>query len=127
MSGTATNTHGAPCWIEHRGNDGVAIRAFYETVLDWTIAELPMKDGSTYYGIMIGEKPVGGFSSLPSEQGCWTAFVTADDVEARFQRAVDAGATALQPPVSVPGVGRMAVFADPSGAQLALITFESPA
>lgn len=125
MSDNPMATHGAPSWIEHRGQDGAAARAFYEKVLGWTIAELPMKDGSTYHGIMLGENPVGGFSSVPAERGGWMTYITVDDVDARFKAALDAGATALQAPFSVPGVGRIASFVDPAGAPLALITYES--
>ena len=125
MSDNPMATHGAPSWIEHSGKDSAAARAFYEKVLGWTIAELPMKDGSTYHGIMVGEKPVGGFSPRPAEQGGWMTYVTVDDADARFKAALEAGATALQEPFSVPGVGRIAVFADPAGAALAVITYES--
>ena len=125
MSDNPMATHGAPSWIEHSGKDAAAARAFYEKVLGWTIAELPMKDGSTYHGIMLGETPVGGFSSAPAEQGGWISYITVDDVDARFEAALEAGATALQAPFSVPGVGRIASFRDPAGATLALITYES--
>ncbi len=125
MSDNPMATHGAPSWIEHQGQDGAAARAFYEKVLGWTIAQLPMKDGSTYHGIMLGETPVGGFSPMPTDQGAWTIYVTVDDVDARFNAALEAGAAALQEPFSVPGVGRIASFRDPAGATLSLITYES--
>ena len=70
---TPMATHGAPSWIEHRGQDGPAARAFYEKVLGWTIAELPMKDGSTYHGIMLGETPVGGFPARPRNKAAGSA------------------------------------------------------
>lgn len=125
MSDNPMATHGAPSWIEHSGKDAAAARAFYEKVLGWTIAELPMKDGSTYHGIMVGEKPVGGFSPRPADRGGWMTYITVDDADARFKAALEAGATALQEPFSVPGVGRIAIFADPAGAPLAVITYES--
>ena len=125
MSDNPMATHGAPSWIEHVGNDRPAARAFYEKVLGWTVAEMPMKDGSTYHSIKIGDKSVGGFSPMPSERGQWLCYITVDDVDARFNAAIDAGGSALQEPFSMPGVGRIAVFADPFGAVLALITYES--
>ena len=125
MSENPMATHGAPSWIEHRGKDSAAARDFYEKVLGWRLAELPMKDGSTYHGIMLGEASVGGFSSVPSEQGGWMVYVTVDDADARFKAAVDAGATPVQEPFSVAGVGRIAVFTDPAGATLSIITYES--
>ncbi|SLN75966.1 VOC family protein [Oceanibacterium hippocampi] len=125
MSSEPMMTHGAPSWIEHHAKDGAAARAFYEKVLGWKIAELPMQDGATYYGIMVGEHPIGGFSPMPADRGSWVSYITVDDVDARFKKAVAAGAKPLMEPFSVPGVGRMAHFADPAGAVLALITYES--
>ena len=125
MSDNPMAIHGAPSWIEHQGRDGPAARAFYEKVLGWTVAELPMKDGGTYYGIMVGDKPVGGFSPMPAAQGRWLTYITVDDADARLGDAVEAGAAAVGEPFSIPGVGRIAVLADPFGAVLALITYES--
>ena len=118
-------THGAPSWIEFHGSDPAAARKFYESVLDWPVNDMPMQDGSSYPVIAVGETPVGGFSPRPTEDGGWTVFITVDDVDARFKKAVDAGASAVQEPTSMPGVGRMATIRDPQGASIALITYES--
>ncbi len=119
-------THGAPSWIEHTGSDPTAARDFYRQALDWTIGELPMKDGSSYPGILLGEQPVGGISPRPAPTGAWTVYITVDDVDARHQRAIDAGARSVSPPMTMPGVGRMATIEDPFGATIALITYEPP-
>lgn len=118
-------THGAPSWIGHSGPDNVAARKFYEDVLGWNVIDMPMQDGSSYAGIMVGESPVGGFNPQPSPDGAWTIFVTVDDVDARYRKALDAGATSAGEPMDMPGVGRMATITDPQGASIALITYES--
>lgn len=122
MANEPNATHGAPSWIQHSGGDPTAARKFYETVLDWTISELPMKDGSTYAAIAVAGKPVGGFSPIPGEGG-WLPFVTVDDVDKRLAKAKRAGAVVASDASTVPGVGRLAIIADPFGAQLALIDY----
>jgi predicted enzyme related to lactoylglutathione lyase len=118
-------THGHPSWIEFNGSDPAGARKFYESILDWQVNDMPMGDGSSYPVIAIGETPVGGFSPRPAEDGGWTVYITVDDVNARFDKAVKAGATAVSEPTDVPGVGRMATIRDPQGASLALITYEN--
>lgn len=126
MSSNPMATHGAASWIEHKGADPAAARRFYEKVLGWSVAEMPMKDGGTYPGIMVGDAPIGGISPTPSETGAWTIFITVDDVDRRFRSAVKEGATAVQEPFSVPGVGRIANVKDPFGAAIAFIAYEQP-
>ena len=124
MTTSPMATHGAPSWIEHCGADPAAARSFYEKVLGWSVAELPMQDGSSYPGIMVGEAPVGGFRPEPIKDGGWTIFVTVDDVDRRHAAALEAGAKSLSEPMSIPGVGRMATISDPFGAAIAFITYE---
>ncbi|GJM10201.1 MAG: hypothetical protein DHS20C11_24770 [Lysobacteraceae bacterium] len=119
-------THGAPSWIEHNSGAPDQAREFYADVLGWTIADLPMKDGSAYPGVMLGETPVGGISPIPVEQGAWRIYITVDDVDARHAKALAAGAQCAGEPMSVPGVGRMASVTDPFGATIAFITYEAP-
>ncbi len=124
MSNTMT-TPGVAGWIEHTGPDSAATKRFYQDVIGWNVVDLPMQDGSSYPGIMIGEEPIGGFSPMSSEQASWTIYITVEDVDLKTKKAVAAGATLVSGPTDVPGVGRMATIIDPQGAKLALITYES--
>lgn len=122
---TTMTTPGAAGWIQYSGPDNTAAKKFYGDVLGWTIADMPMEDGSSYSGIMVGEGPIGGFSPRPEETGGWTIYVTVPDVDAATQKAKEAGATIVAGPDDYPGVGRMTTMVDPSGARLAMITYES--
>ena len=126
MSTNPMTTHGAFSWVEFHGQDAAAARSFYEKILGWTVAEMPMQDGSSYPGIMVGDQPAGGFSPKPAEGGAWLVYVTVDDVDARTRAAAEAGAEVISEPFSAPGVGRFAVVKDPFGASLAFITYENP-
>lgn len=122
MANESNTTHGAPSWLQHSSKDPAAARKFYETVLDWTVSEMAMKDGSNYPAIVVGGGPVGGFSPMPGNGG-WLTYVTVDDVDARLRKALDAGATLVAEAVTAPGVGRMATIADPFGARIAFIDY----
>lgn len=117
-------THGAFSWVEFQGPDAGAARSFYEKVLGWSVTDMPMQDGSTYPGILIGDQPVGGFSPRPAASGSWLAYITVDDVDARARAAVEAGGQLLSEPMTAPGVGRIAVVQDPFGAAVAFMTYE---
>ncbi len=125
MSTSAMQTHGAPSWIQHHGGDPAAARKFYENVLDWQVNDMPMQDGSSYSAITVGDAPVGGFMPMPMPAGAWMIYITVDDVDARFGKALDSGAEAVSEPADFPGVGRMATIKDPFGASIALITYEN--
>jgi predicted enzyme related to lactoylglutathione lyase len=122
MANGPNSTHGAPSWLQHSSRDPAAARKFYETVLGWTVSEMPMKDGSNYPAIVVAGAPVGGFSPMPGEGG-WLTYITVDDVDARVAKAKAAGAKIIAKAMTVPGVGRMATIADPFGARLALIDY----
>lgn len=117
-------THGAFSWVEFQGEDVTSARSFYENVLGWQIAEMPMQDNTTYPGIMVGEQPVGGFAAHSGAQGSWLPYVTVDNVDQRTRAAKDAGGEILSEPFDAPGVGRISVVRDPMGAAIAFITYE---
>jgi hypothetical protein len=122
MAKGPNSTHGAPGWLQHSSSDPAAARKFYETVLDWTVSEMPMKDGSNYPAIVVAGAPVGGFSPMPGDGG-WLTYITVDDVDARVAKAKAAGATIIAKAMTVRGVGRMATIVDPFGAKLAFIDY----
>lgn len=122
MANEPNATHGAPSWLAHSSKEPAAARKFYEAVLGWTVSEMPMKDGSNYSAIVVGDKPVGGFAPVPGDGG-WLTYITVDDVDARVEKAKAAGATVVAEAMTAPGVGRMATIADPFGAKLAFIDY----
>lgn len=118
-------THGAPSWIQHHGSDPAKARKFYETTLGWTVTDMPMKDGSSYPAIMVGDNPVGGFMPQPMPDGNWMIYLTVDNVDDRFAKALEGGAVAISEPTDYPGVGRIGTIKDPFGASISMITYES--
>lgn len=118
-------TLGAAGWISHTGPDNAAARDFYSTVIGWNIADLPMQEGPSMPGIMVGDGPIGAFAPMKEDQGSWTIYITVKDVDDCVAKAKNAGAEIMSGPMDMPGVGRMATLQDPQGARFAVITYES--
>ena len=98
-------------------------------LLGWTIEPMEMGDGSTYELIKSGQTGIGGLMPLMAEQGPHPFWLSLSLSRQRrrgprrgWRRAV--GAT-LRDGFDIPGVGRIAVVADPQGAIFALFKGET--
>ena len=120
-------THAAFSWCELRTGDPAAARKFYTEVIGWVVEEMDMgSDSGPYLVLKAADAPVGGILANPAGEGApdhWMSFVTVDDVDTRTAKATAAGGTVLMEPFDVPGVGRIAAIADPTGATISLITY----
>ena len=107
-------------------NDVEKARAFYTSVIGWTFDPMPMPEG-TYWVAQQDGKPVAGMMAM---QGIvpdgipphWMSYLAVDDIDARVAAAQANGATILRPSFDVPGVGRIAILTDPTGAAMGWIT-----
>ena len=116
-------THGALSWTELRTGDMAGAKSFYANVLGWETEDM---EGSPqpYTIVKTGGAPVGGITAGDGAPQ-WVTYITVDDVDARVKAAEAAGAKVVVPAFDAPGVGRMANIEDPTGALIALITYES--
>lgn len=96
-------------------------RKFYESLLDWTLTDIPMPgDAGNYTLIGVGEGVGGGMMADPNVPPHWLAYIGVDDVRAKTSQAKSLGATVLQDVMDVGEYGTMSVLRDPSGAVVAL-------
>ncbi len=110
--------HGVPCWIDTAQPDPQAAARFYGELFGWTLTDQRPPDSPGRYFMAqlgglaaIGSQPPG---SPPTPT--WNTYVavgSADDTAARVR---DTGGRVLAEPFDVFDSGRMAMFADPSGA-----------
>ncbi|WP_349359072.1 VOC family protein [Stappia sp.] len=121
--------HGVFYWNELMTRDPDGAKAFYEGALGWTFEGMPDPEGGTYWLAMCAgvDRPVCGIFTMsgPKFDGVtdhWMPYIAVDDVDARSQAAVEHGATLLQPPFDVPGIGRIAVLKEPGGAVVGWMT-----
>ncbi len=118
---------GTFCWFECASTNPPTAKAFYAELFGWTAVDVPMPGdaGGTYTLFKVGEKDVAGLFELggPQFEGVpshWMTYVGVADADETAARATTLGAEVLQPPIEVPGVGRLALFADPTGAHIAI-------
>ncbi len=118
--------HGAVCWSELAVRDVERAQKFYAETLGWAFDEMAAPD-MTYWIIRSGEARVGGMFEMKGAQfeGApehWLTYIAVDDIDARLKKAVEAGAKICKEAFDIPGVGRMAVLAEPGGAVVAWMT-----
>ena len=103
-------------------------KRFYGEVVGWVTREMPMPDGNGSYVLWRqGDKDVGGMSKMSGTQfdgvpPNWMSYIAVDDVDAAAGKVASAGGKTVIEPITIPGIGRLAVIADPTGAVIALIT-----
>jgi predicted enzyme related to lactoylglutathione lyase len=115
--------HGTLCWADLSTPDVKRASDFYSAFFGWQIAADP-KDSSGYLHIKNGEHFIGGVPPSkyrqPGVPPHWMAYFLVDDVDASASKAKGMGANFYVPPMTVEGVGRMSVIADPQGAGFAI-------
>ncbi|WP_225828359.1 VOC family protein [Streptomyces naphthomycinicus] len=126
---------GALCWVELYTPDVAAAAAFYRKVLDLETCGVSFP-GGTYTAVNPGgageDAMFGGMvpmADAPAEaEGgpYWLPYFEVEDTDTVVEQAQRLGGTVRTAATSVPGVGRIARFADPYGARFAVIRSESP-
>ena len=121
-------THGTFFWNELMTRDVERAKKFYATTMGWSFDAMPMPGGGgTYWVAKMNGEPVAGvldisgpeFGPVPES---WMSYIAVDDVDARVQQAVKAGAKLMKPIFDVPGVGRIAILLEPGGAGVGWMT-----
>lgn len=119
---------GTFCWADLSTPDPAAAQKFYEGLFGWKLTR-GEKDPSGYLHIMNGENFIGGVPPTqhrdPHAPPHWLIYFAVADVDASAAQAKKLGARFYVEPMSIEGVGRMAVMSDPQGAVSAIFK-ESP-
>jgi uncharacterized protein len=118
-----TGVPGTLCWADLNTPDPAKAKAFYSALLGWKIAA-GEHDTSGYEHIQNGEAMIGGIPPVRPQSGQipahWLIYFLAADVDATTAKAKEMGAKVHLEPMSMEGVGRFAVIADPQGAAFAI-------
>ena len=119
-------THGHVHWSELMTDDVEAAKAFYGAATGWTFADMPMPEG-TYTLCQVDGQPVAGIAPLAMTNDedlptHWMTYLAVADIDAVVAKAETGGGKIVTPPFDVPGVGRIAVMTDPSGARIGMMT-----
>ena len=113
---------GALCWADLMTPDQDRAAKFYKQLFGWQTDA--GKDSGGYLHIKNGEKHIGGIPSAeqrnPNAPPHWLLYFMVTNCDASTAKAKELGATVYVPPMSMEGVGRWSVIADPQGAVFAL-------
>ncbi|QKW18316.1 VOC family protein [Kitasatospora sp. NA04385] len=125
---------GGLCWTELYTTDAAGALAFYATVFGWQHENTPMPGGSGTYTIVTPagrppERMHGGVlqvgpAELTLSRGtpAWHPVFAVTDCDTAAATVGARGGLVVMGPESAPGIGRMAVCTDPSGADFVLMT-----
>ncbi len=107
-------------WYELVARDPDAAAAFYGDIVGWRAepSGMPCID----YRLMVapdGDR-IGGLMAMPAGMPgpTWLGYVGTDDVDATAEAFAANGGQVHMPPTDIPGVGRLALLADPDGSAL---------
>jgi predicted enzyme related to lactoylglutathione lyase len=114
---------GSFCWAELQTSDTKDASEFYSQLFGWNANANPIPGGGTYITFEKNGKGVAGGSDQGLQEGIpphWNLFVAVEDAEQAAKKAEAAGGTIFAPAFDVMEYGRMAVFADPTGAVISV-------
>jgi len=114
-------------WFGLITHDPATAQVFYRDLLGWRFESVP--GDKKAWVIRAGGRPVGAMVEVkPAHAGeriaQWISFLSVPDIEAAAELCRERGRL-YRGPVTVPGLGRVAVAADPLGAPVGLIYSES--
>lgn len=113
---------GTMCWADLSTSDPERAKQFYSDVFGWNIAP-GEKDPSGYLHIKNGDQYIGGIPPTahrdPSIPPHWLVYFEVPDCDRTTEKAKSMGAQTMMPPMTMEGVGRWSVLADPQGAVFA--------
>ena len=119
--------HGEICWRELRTNDLPGAMDFYEKLFGWQLQQTKVTP-MDYKEIIMDNVAYGGMMSMEGADwggapSHWASYIAVDDADETVGKITGKGGSVKVPPFDAPGVGRMAMVADPSGANFAIIQF----
>ncbi len=119
MSERSSYLPGTPSWVELGSPDMDASVEFYAALFGWEVPESENAEQTGGYRIALKDgKPAAGMMPLMQEgqPPTWTTYVSVADADAIAAAVKEAGGNVIAEPMDVMDLGKMAIFADPTGA-----------
>jgi len=120
--------HGTIHWTELNTQNVEAAKAYYAKLCGWSFDSMPMEEGGMYHVAMLGDQMIAGLFDLSAMtemkdfESHWLTYLAVDDVDASAKETESLGGKIYRAPWDVPGVGRVAIVADPTGAGFGIMT-----
>jgi uncharacterized protein len=108
---------GTPSWVDLMTPDPESARGFYSELFGWEF-DVGGEEAGFYAIAKLRGREIGGLGPMQEgmQRPVWSTYLESADLDATVQKVRDAGGTILAGPMDVMDFGRMAVFADPTGA-----------
>lgn len=108
---------GTPCWVDLGSPDPAAAADFYSGLFGWEVVDQG-PDAGGYRMALLRGRPVAGLGpqQQPDIPPYWTTYISVSDADAVTKSVQAAGGQVFLEPMDVFEFGRMAVFADTTGA-----------
>ncbi|MGB3634166.1 MAG: VOC family protein [Rubrobacteraceae bacterium] len=109
---------GTFCWLDLSTSDLDGAKSFYGGLFDWEFEDTEMPGGDIYTMCKLQGDEVAAIVQQDQQPGHWNHYVGVENADETAAMAKELGASVFEEPFDVMEAGRMAVFADPSGAVL---------
>lgn len=131
MANFEITKHGEICWRELRTSDLPAAIEFYSKLFGWELPQSKVTSTVDYKEIVVDGAATGGMMSMIGDDwgdvpSHWASYVAVDNADETVTKITENGGRIHMPPFDAPGVGRMSMVSDPSGASFAIIQFTEP-
>ena len=102
-------------------SDPDAAKKFYAAVFGWKFDDVSMGGGATYTMIVGEQGPFGGMQRKPRETvpDHWLGYITVADIDKAIAKVKKAGGSLEAGIIEIPGMGKYALFLDPTGSAFA--------
>jgi uncharacterized protein len=116
MTATPSYPAGTPIWVDLSSPDPAASARFYGALFGWEGEDLGEQAGHYHMFRKDGKTAAGASQTQGGAPPAWSTYVATDDADGTAAKVSQAGGQVIVAPFDVMDQGRMAVFADPSGA-----------
>jgi predicted enzyme related to lactoylglutathione lyase len=119
---------GEICWRELATKDLKKAMDFYSQLFGWKLEQTKVTP-MDYKEIIIDDVAYGGMMEINESWGenpppsHWNTYVAVESADDTVEKIKASGGNIKVPPFDAPGVGRIAIASDPSGAPFAIIQF----
>ena len=119
MTKRETYPAGVPCFVDSGRVDSAAAREFYGGLFGWEFDNVSPDEARPYHMAKLSGGVVAGIGTQPEQEWdpTWNTYVSVQDAEATAAAVEEAGGRVVMAPFDIGPAGRMAVLADPQGAE----------
>jgi hypothetical protein len=112
--------HGVPSWVDLGAKDLAAAVTFYTELMGWETQDMGGEAGHYTIASKDGKQVAALATAQDPGPPRWATYIDVDDVDTVTSKVEAAGGRVILAPMDVMTAGRMAVFADSTGAVISV-------